>query len=292
MAILAPLAGAAPAVLHIKKMPPMYARAVARIKFGKYAEAEWEIIRELEKSEDDFEGWLMLAELYANQFQDLREAEQTILEICDQPKLNPSQLSVALHRLADWQLKLGTDPDAARRALQIICDRLPRTHLARMAQLRIAQIPATADELREQQSVKAIPLPALHDPLDDERIPLPPQISEREALELANRCVAQLTRNPNNVAAREKLARLFAEHLHQPERGLEQVELLLGLPEQPDVKRAEWLGLSAMWQLRYRQDTASARALLERILREFPNSPQSFAARRRLKSLDLPEYTG
>jgi hypothetical protein len=292
LAILAPLAGAAPSVLNIKKMPPMYARAVARIKFGKYAEAEWEIIRELEKSENDFEGWLMLAELYANHFRDLREAEQTILEICDQPKVTPSQLAVALHRLADWHLKLASDPDAARRALQIICDRLPGSHLARMAQLRSSQLPATADELRDQQSVKPIPLPALHDPLDDARAPLPPQIPEQEALEQAKNCVAQLTRNPNNVPAREKLARLFADHLHQPDRGLEQVGLLLGLPEQPDAKRAEWLALSAMWQLRYRQDTASGRALLEQLLREFPNSPQSFAARRRLQSLDQPEYTG
>ncbi len=292
LVVLAPLAGAAPAVLQIKKLPPMYARALARIKFGKYAEAEWEIIRELEKSEDDFQGWLMLAELYANQFHDLREAEQTILEICDQPKLSPSQLAVALHRLADWQLKLASDPDAARRALQIICDRLPGTHLARMAQLRISQLPATSEELRDQQTVKPIPLPALHDPLDDARVPVPPQIPERDALEMAKRCVVQLTGNPNNVPAREKLARLFADHLHQPDRGLEQIALLLGLPEQPDSKRAEWLALSAMWHLHYRQDTPSARSLLERILREFPNSPQSFAARRRLQSLDQPECTG
>ena len=55
----------------LKKMPPMYARAIARMKFGKYSEAEWEIIRELEKCEDDFDGWMMLAGLYANQFNDL-----------------------------------------------------------------------------------------------------------------------------------------------------------------------------------------------------------------------------
>jgi hypothetical protein len=158
--ILAPMAGCAPGVLHKKKTPPMYARAIARVKFGKYAEAEWEIIRELEKCEDDFEGWMMLAELYAERFQDLTEAEQTVLGLCDQPGLPPSQLAVALHRLADWQLKLKGDPDAARRALQMICDRLPGTHLARMAQLRGNRLPGTAEEYREQQSAKPIPLPA------------------------------------------------------------------------------------------------------------------------------------
>ncbi|HWH70406.1 MAG TPA: hypothetical protein VNT26_13550, partial [Candidatus Sulfotelmatobacter sp.] len=56
LAVLAPMAGYAPKLLRPRKLPPMYARAVARMKFGKYAEAEWEIIRELEKCEDDFEG--------------------------------------------------------------------------------------------------------------------------------------------------------------------------------------------------------------------------------------------
>ena len=115
IALLAPMAGYGPSVLHAKKTPPMYARAVARMKFGKYSEAEWEIIHELEKCEDDFEGWMMLADLYANNFNDLPEAEQTILEICDQPKTTPSQLSIALHRLADWHLQRAGDPEAARR---------------------------------------------------------------------------------------------------------------------------------------------------------------------------------
>ena len=122
--ILVPIAGYAPSILKTKKLPPMYARAVAKMKFGKYSEAEWEIIHELEKCEDDFEGWLMLAELYSTQFRDLNEAEQTVLEICDQPRTTPSQVSIALHRLADWHLKLAKDPEAARRALQMICDRL------------------------------------------------------------------------------------------------------------------------------------------------------------------------
>src|SRR5262249_1297342 len=100
MAMVIPIAGYAPNVLQPAKTKPIYARAVAKIKFGKYKEAEWEIIRELEKHEDDFEGWLMMAELYATQFRDLGEAEQTILEICGHPSTNHAQTSLALHRLA------------------------------------------------------------------------------------------------------------------------------------------------------------------------------------------------
>jgi len=231
----------------------MYARAVAKMKFGKYTEAEWEIIRELERCEDDFEGWMMMAELYANHFHDLAEAEQTVLEICDQPKTTTSQLSIALHRLADWHLKFAEDPDAARRALQIICDRLGGTHLAHMAQLRINQLPATADELHEQHSARPIPLPALGDNLDE-----PPaagsEVDYDQAVEMATACVERLKQDPNNVPAREKLARIFCERLNQAELGIEQMTQLLGMPDQPEAKRAEWLSATAAWHIKYLQD--------------------------------------
>ena len=263
IAVLAPMAGYGASVLHIKPMPPIYARAVARMKFGKYPEAEREIIHELERCEDDFDGWMMLADLYANQFNDLPEAEQSILEICEQPKTTPSQLSVALHRLADWHLHRAGDPAAAQRALQMICDRLPGSHLAHMAQLRMNQLPATTAELRQQQGAATIPLPALSDTIDE-----------------------TLKRDPNNVPARERLARLFAEQLDQPDQGIEQVTLLLDMPDQLDARKAEWLGLIAAWHIRFRQDADAGRKTLERLLREFPKCPQALAARRRLQLLD------
>jgi hypothetical protein len=281
--ILAPIAGYAPGILRPPKTPPLYARAIGKMKFGKYAEAEWEILHQLEKCEDDLQGWMMMAELYATHFHDLHEAEQTILEICNQPKVTPSQVSVALHQLADWQLKLARDPDAARRALQLICDRYPTLHLARMARLRMNQLPSTAQELREEQSAKAIPMPALADNLGDKCPPAETKLERHKAAALANACVERLTRDPNYVPAREKLARLFAEHLDKAELGLEQLTLLLEMPEQPDGKRAEWLSLTAAWHLKYRQDADAARKTLERLLREYPDGPQAFAARRRLQ---------
>ncbi len=284
-AMLAPIAGYAPSILRTQKMPPMYARAVAKMKFGKYSEAEWMIIQELEKCEDDFEGWMMLADLYANQFNDLNEAEQTILEICDQPRTTPSQVSVALHRLADWYLKISQDPDAARRALQTICDRLPGTHLARMAELRLNQLPQNTQELREQQIASPIPLPALGDQLD-EPAPLDTEMDRHKAAEMANACAEKLKLDPNNIQAREKFARILTEKLHKPDLGIEQITLLLNLPDQPDSKRAEWLGMIAAWHIRYRQDTDTGRNVLERVVREYPKSPQALAARRRIRLID------
>jgi len=283
--MMAPIAGYAPSILRTQKLPPMYARAVAKMKFGKYGEAEWMIIQELEKCEDDFEGWMMLAELYANQFKDMAEAEQTVLEICDQPRTTSSQVAVALHRLADWYLKLSQDPDAARRALQTICDRLPGTHLARMAQLRLNQLPQTAQDLLEQQTASPIPLPALGDQLD-EPAPVNMEMDRHKSAEMANACAEKLRLDPNNVQAREKFARILTERLNKPDLGIEQMTLLLNMPEQTEAKRAEWLGTIAAWHLRYRQDPDTGRNFLERVVHEFPNTPQALVARRRIRLLD------
>lgn len=285
MLMVGPLAWYAPVALTPPKLPPMYARAVARMKFGKYSEAEWEIIRELEKAEDDFEGWMMLAELYAVQFRDLPEAERVVFDLCDQPKLPPSQLAVALHRLADWQLKIGDDPQAARKTLQVVCERIPGTHLAHMAQLRRNQIPSSSTEYRHQQSPPPIPLPALGDKLDAPHLPAE-AVDKAAAARAANACVDRLRADPNNAVAREKLARIFTEQLNRPELGLEQLELLLCLPGATASQHAAWLSLMAAWQLKYRLDIPKARSLLERLIGEHPESPEAFAARRRLDLLN------
>jgi hypothetical protein len=284
--MLAPIAGYAPNILGRKKMTPMYARAIAKMKFGKYREAEMDVIGELEKQEDDFDGWMMLADLYANQFHDMQEAEQTILEICDQPKTTPSQIGVALNRLADWRLKVSQDPEAARRVLLALCDRLRNTHMARMAQLRMNQLPRSAEELRQQQSAAPIPLPALGDQLDDP-LPIEDQLDRGKAAAMANSLAAKLSDDPNNVPNREKFARILTERLNKADLGIEQITLLLNMPDQDNPRRAEWLSTIAAWHIRYRGDSETGMQVLERVVREFPNSPQALAARRRIHLLQM-----
>ena len=111
-------------------------------------------------------------------------------------------------------------------------------------------------------------------------------MDQAKAVASANAFVQQLKQAPNNVSAREKLARTFAEQLDQPDRGIEQLALLLNMPDQPDSKRAEWLGLTAAWHIKYRRDPDAGRKILERLIQEFPKSPQAFSARRRLQLLD------
>jgi hypothetical protein len=281
LGILTPIAGYAPGLLVPVKLPPMYARATARMKFGKYSEAEWEILHQLEKSEDDFQGWLMLAELYATRFGDLAEAEQTILEICDQPRTTPSQAAIALQRLADWQLEIAGDPDAARRSLQVVADRFKGMHLARMAQLRINQLPRTKAELQARKNPEPVHLPALSEspaPAGTET-----EADRAKALEAADDCVERLRGNPNDVAAREKLARLYTEHLQRADLGIEQLALLLDMPDQERMKRAEWLSLLAVWRMRHQSDLTGGRILLERVVRDFSDTPQALAAKHRLE---------
>lgn len=270
-------------IMNEKAPTPSYARALAKISFGKYEEAEMEVIRELEQWAEDFDGWMMLADLYATHFSDLAAAEETIRDLCAQPSTTSSQASVALHRLADWHLKLGHDPVAARKILEQICLRMPGTHLARMARQRIARLPATREDLLEQERGKPLPLPEI----PDEEPAASVSLSAEQATLAANQCVELLKRNPDDIAARERFARLLAENLGAAGTGIEQLELLLAMPEQNEARRAKWLLLMAQWHSRYQNDTETARLVYHQVMRDFPTSAQAFAAQRRLNLLNL-----
>ena len=271
------------------KLQPAYAQAIASLKFGKYHQAEKAIIAELEKSETDFDGWLMLAELYAKQFHDLAEAERTIHGLCDEPGTTLAQAAVALNLLADWQLQFRNEPAAARRALEEIVRRGPGTHLARMAELRIRQLPATRAEWQEQHRARTVHLPPLGDQLDAAQDRPAPEVNQVKALDLANQCIARLKQDPADVPAREKLAHIYAEQLDRTPQAIEQIELLMAQPGHSPEKMAGWLALIAAWEIRRGGDRSAARSRLEQLLREYPASVQALAARRRLDLLDMEE---
>jgi len=281
---LAPVCYSGLPLARRKPALPSYSRAIAKMKFGKYADAEREVIHQLEDCEDDYQGWMMLAELYARHFGDILEADLTIRELCEQPGLGGGQISMACHRLADWYLTLAADPKNAREALELIVHKLPGTHAARMAQQRIGRLPSSRDELIEQREHKSVRLPALTDPLDDilgrsieEALP-----DRSDAVARANQCAERLREDPDNVALRERLAVILAEQLREVDLAVEQIELLMGMPEQGEGNTPRWLALIASWEIKYRQNWSAARPLLERLVHEYPNSPQAFTAQRRL----------
>lgn len=265
-----------------KKKSPSYARAIARMKFGKFAQAEQEILAQLEEVENDFDGWMMLAELQATRFKEISEAEKIVLDVCLQPDATPSQISVALHKLADWQLQVAGDSEGAARSLRLIVDQLPGTHLAHMAELRIAQLPRTNADLREQQTPHPVKLPPTESDTLQRFHADPTSSGSKEATIRINQLFESLSRNPGNISDRESYARLLAEPIGEVSLAIEQIELLLGVSHQPDVKRAEWLTLIAGWQLQLLNDNEAAAKTLARIISESPGTPQAFAAQRRL----------
>jgi hypothetical protein len=147
------------------------------------------------------------------------------------------------------------------------------------------------DELQEQRTASVIPLPALGDHLDEEPVAPESKLEREKAINLAKACVEKLEADPNDVASREKLARILAERLDQPERGIEQIWLLLDIPNQPDTKRAEWLSFIGAWQLKHLRDIEAGRKTLEKLVREFPGSLQAMAAQRRLRLMDMEAKT-
>jgi hypothetical protein len=283
---LSPIVRAGFGLMSVSKTP-LYSRAIAKMHSDKYEEAETAVIEELEKCEEDFDGWMMLAELYANHFGDLEGAERLIRESCNQPATTPSQFAVAFHRLADWHLKIAADPAAARRALEEIRRRHPNSHLEHMARLRMDQLPASREELLEQRETKPVPLPALSCALDYAAAADAPTPSRNQAALRANQCVAKLKQNPDNMSAREELARIFTEQLDKVDLGIEQLRLLLTIKEQPGANAAQWLALLGAWQIKYKHDLSAGRRTLEQLLSDYPRSPQAFAARRRLNLMDV-----
>ncbi len=269
-----------------EKMPAAcYSRALARISFGKYEEAERAVISELERFENDFDGWMMLAELYATHFNDLPSADATVLDLCEQSSITASQLSVALHRLADWHLKFGSDPIRARAVLELVCTRLPGTHLDRMARQRMQQLPADREEWLDRQKGKPMPLPHVQDGSPKPSAPL----SRVQAASAADECVRLLQKNPNDVAARETFARLLVENLSEPRPGIEQIELLLGMPGQERNKCAEWLVLIAHWHARVLNDNATAKQKFAEVIRDYSDTPYAFAAQQQLNLMRAAE---
>lgn len=267
---------------------PAYSVAEGKIKMGKYQEAELEVIQQLEKKEDDFQGWLMLAEIYAVHYHDMASADATIRELCAQPNVNISNYADALHKLADWHLRIGQDPAEARLALECICARLPGTHLERMARQRIAQLPRSREELIKNSQGRTIALPhaAQRDGTGADAAKEPDMNRERAA-KMATQLVEELKRNPNNAEAREQFARVLAERLSKPHAALEQLQLLLDMDAFSEDHRARWLLLSATWHLGYTRNFDEAKRTLELLLSQYPQSRSAFEAQRRLNLLTM-----
>lgn len=263
---------------------PLYSKAVAKMKFGKYDDAELEVINQLEKKENDFDGWMMLAELYATQHKRLDDAAQVVVDICKDPTVQAVQVSVACNKLADWHLQLGENPAGARAALDLLIQTLPGTHFAHMAQMRLNQVPRTREEFLEEKNPRALRLPALREHAEDAA---PQSVSKQEALKEADQLVARLTADPNHFGNREKLATVLAEKLRKVTLAAEQLRLLIDLQDATDEQRAKWLAQIAAWERGINKNEKAFRDLLEEIIRDYPKTTHAYSARRQLDLIEM-----
>jgi TolA-binding protein len=265
---------------------PFYSQAIAHRKRGHYQEALASIRKELDKFPADLEGQLLLAELQAENLNDLPGAAITIERICNQPEHPSRNIALALNTLADWYLKLNQDRDTARETLQRIIDRFPDSELSIRAAQRIASLASTEHLLAAHDRKKFTVVEGVQNLglLDPKFHPAPADIdAAREAAEL----VEHLKAHPLDAEAREKLAVIYASHYNRMDLAADQLEQLITFPNQPPKRVAHWLNVLADLQVRHGANYDAIRATVQRVIDLFPDSAAAQVAASRITHLKL-----
>src|SRR6185437_4107317 len=196
------------------KPQPHYSHAITQRKRGNYHEAFNLVRQELEKFPTDFEGWMLMADLQAENLNDLPGAAITIERICNQPEHPPRNVAMALNALADWYLKLNQHRDTARETLHRILERMPDTEMSVLAAQRIASLASTEHllarhDLKKFKVVEGVQNLGLLDPQ------FHPKPAEADAAKQAAELVRHLHAHPLDAESREKLAVIYADHYNR-----------------------------------------------------------------------------
>lgn len=263
-----------------------YSIAQAKRKRGHYNEAIAEIRKQLDKFPTDFTGQMLLAEIQAENLNDLPGAEVTIQRLCQQPGHAPRNVAYAFNTLADWHLKFSVDRDAARADLQRIVDLFPESELALVAEQRIGHLAAT------DYMLAAHDRPHVHLPEGVKNIGLL-QASQhltptsRDPAEVAGEYVRHLEQHPQDTEAREKLAVIYADHFQRLDLAADQLQQLIDQPNQPARQVIHWLNLLADLQIRHGAGYDPAWQTLAQIIERYPNQAAADVARNRMDLLKL-----
>jgi len=265
---------------------PAYSIAEARRKQGRYLEAVEQIRSQLERFPTDFPGWMLLAETQAENLKDLAGAHQTIEELLAQGCHSPKNIAYALNREADWSLKLNHDRDAAQAALDRITQLLPDTEQAQLAFQRLAHL-TPPEMLDERHRAQKVALPAGAENVGLRREPLHVKPPEEDPSTTAAKYVAHLEQHPYDNEAREKLALLYARHYQRLDLATDQLEQLIGYPNQTSKQVVHWLNLLADVQMDLAGDIDLVRQTLERIRKLYPKSAAAENTLNRIAYLKL-----
>src|SRR5437899_8903275 len=210
---------------------PLYSAAIARRKRGKFHDAAREIQKQVEPFRGDAAGQIMLAEIQAENLNDLPGAQIVIDRLCRQPGLPASSLAYALNQLADWHLKYGQDVEAARATLERIIALLPGSEPAQLAAQRIAHL-ASTDSLLAAHDRPTIQMRAGAPNVGLLRDTSALRQPETDPAEQAVEYVKHLEQHPFDSEVREKLALLYAGHYQRLDLAIGELEQLIQQPNQ------------------------------------------------------------
>ena len=273
------------------ELKPYYSIATAKRKRGQYHEAVAETRKQLEQFPNDFEGVLLLAGIQAENMKDLQAAENTLNHFCNWPDAPEKRVASALTQLADWHLKLATDVDSARAALQQIVTRFPGTEVSLQAEQRLAHLGETEKIIMAQHDRKNLALPeGVHNVglLDSTEFLKPQEIDPGK---LAAAHVKHLETHPHDTEVREKLALVYAKDFKRLDLATMELAHLINEPKHKPKQVAHWLNLLADFQTELGADIATVRATLGKIVECFPDLPVAEIAQRRLARLNS-EFKG
>ncbi len=269
------------------ELKPYYSIARSLRMKGKFLEAVVETRKQLARFPNDFEGVMLLASIQAEDLKDLPGAEITLNHFCGRPDAPPKQVAAAMNQLADWQLKLAQDADAARTALEKISRRFADTELALLAAQRIAHLGGAEKILlaAHDRQPMAMPEGVKNAGLRKSSKPLGP--AEVDPAKLAADYVKHLEQHPLDTEVREKLAIIYADHYQRLDLARGELEQLIAEPKQAPKRVAHWLNLLADLQIRHGADYDTVRETLEKIVERFPDLAVAGMARNRLARLKL-----
>ena len=265
---------------------PAYSIARSRQKQGRYLEAIAEIRRQLDRFPTDMEGHMLLAQIQAEDLKDVSSAELTIHRFCSQPGHAPRNLAFALYSLADWQLKIGQDREAAQRALEQIIELCPDSEFSLGAAQRIAHL-GTAEMLLAPHERKKFAVITGVQNLGLLKAREQPQTPQADEGKLATEYVAHLQNHPFDTDIREKLAVLYADHYGRLDLAADQLEQMIQQPNQPPRLIVRWLNILADLQVRAGADYDTIQQTLQRIIDLYPNAASAEIARNRLALIRL-----
>lgn len=270
---------------------PYYSAVIAKRNRGQPLEAIMAVREQLAKFPNDFEGVLLLANIQAEDMNDLPGAEITLNKFCDSPKAPDRQVVAALTQLADWHLKKSADVDAARAALQKIVERFPNTEISLRAEQRLAHLGETEKIILAQHDRQNVVVPegvnniGLLDSTDF----LKPK--EVEPGKLAAVYVKHLEEHPHDSEVRGKLAAIYAQDFKRLDLATMELAQLINEPRHSPKQIAGWLNQLANYQIELGADVETVQATLQKIVENFPDAPVAELAQRRLARL-ASEFKG